>query len=75
MEHHILKIALGVDVSKENLAVCLCRLTVNLTKDFETPFEVSNDISGFKKLIRWLDKQVADRKDLLGGYGIHRDLS
>ncbi|PZX59564.1 hypothetical protein LY54_02913, partial [Salegentibacter mishustinae] len=41
MEHHILKVALGVDVSKDNLAVCLCRLTVNLTKEFEDPFEVS----------------------------------
>ena len=64
MKDHILKVALGVDVSKDNLAVCLCRLTVNLAKEFEDSFEVSNDISGFKKLIRWLDIQVAEREDL-----------
>jgi len=64
MKDHILKVALGVDVSKDNLAVCLCRLTVNLAKEFEDSFEVSNDISGFKKLIRWLDTQVAEREDL-----------
>lgn len=64
MEQHILKVALGVDVSKENLAVCLCRLRVNLTKEFEDSFEVSNDLPGFKKLIRWLDKHVPDREDL-----------
>jgi len=64
MEQHILKVALGVDVSKENLAVCLGRLTVSLTKEFEDPFEVSNDLVGFKKLIRWLDKEVASRDDL-----------
>ena len=64
MKDHILKVALGVDVSKDNLAVCLCRLTVNLAKEFEDSFEVSNDISGFKKLIRWLDAQVAEREDL-----------
>ena len=64
MEHNILKVALGVDVSKENLAVCLCRLTVNLAKEFEDSFEVSNDISGFRKLIRWIDKEVAYREDL-----------
>ena len=64
MEQHILKEALGVDVSKENLAVCFCRLTVNLTKEFEESFEVSNDLPGFKKLIHWLDKKVASRDDL-----------
>ncbi len=64
MEHNILKVALGIDVSKENLAVCLCRVTVNLTKEFEDPFEVSNDIPGFKKLLRWLDKEVACREDI-----------
>ena len=64
MDNHILKVALGVDVSKENLAVCLCRLTVNLAKEFEDSFEVSNDIPGFKKLIRWIDKEVASRDDL-----------
>jgi len=64
MKRNILKVTLGVDVSKENLAVCLCRLTVNLAKEFETPFEVSNDLSGFKKLVRWLDKEVASREDV-----------
>ncbi|WP_300439008.1 hypothetical protein [Christiangramia sp.] len=50
MEQHILKLALGVDVSKENLGVSLCRLTVNFAKEFEDSFRVSNDLSEFKNL-------------------------
>lgn len=61
MENRILKLALGVDVSKETLAVCLCGLTESLKKEFEDPFEVSNDLSGFKKLTGWLDKQAGNR--------------
>lgn len=64
MDQQILKVALGVDVSKKDLAVRLCRLTVTLDKEFEDGFEVSNDLPGFKKLIRWLDKQVPLREDL-----------
>jgi len=58
MKKQILKLSLGVDVSKDNLAVCLCRLTASLTKEFEDPFEVSNDQMGLKKLVKWLDKNA-----------------
>lgn len=64
MKEQILKRSLGVDVSKDNLAVCLCRLTASLTKEFEDPFEVSNDQMGFKKLVKWLDKNTGSPEDI-----------
>ena len=64
MEDNVLKVVLGVDVSKETLAVCLCRLTVSLVKEFEVPFEVSNDRKGYKKLIHWLAKEKVSKSDL-----------
>lgn len=64
MKKQILKLSLGVDVSKENLAVCLCRLTTTLTKEFEDPFEISNDQAGFKKLVKWLIKNSSSPADV-----------
>ncbi len=64
MKKQILKLSLGVDVSKETLAVCLCRLTARLAKEFEDPFEVSNNLPGFKKLVKWLLKNASSPEDI-----------
>lgn len=52
----ILKQCLGIDVSKSSLSLSLGYLTNNLSKKFESHVDVSNDLSGFKVLHKWLKK-------------------
>lgn len=54
----ILKQCLGVDVSKSGLSLCLGRLSDDLTKSFESHKDVSNDIGGYKLLVKWLKLRV-----------------
>jgi transposase len=54
----ILKQCLGIDVSKSSLSLSLGFLNSDLVKSFETHIDVSNDLSGFKVLLKWLKKGV-----------------
>jgi transposase len=56
METHVLRQALGIDVAKDTLAVCLGTLRHDLEKEFTTIADVSNDTSGFQRIIDWLIK-------------------
>ncbi len=54
----ILKQCLGIDVSKSSLSLSLGYLTNDLRKKFESHEDVSNDLSGFKILHKWLKKSL-----------------
>jgi transposase len=54
----ILKQCLGIDVSKLNLSLSLGFLTEKLEKQFMVHGDVSNDLSGYKELLKWLKKLV-----------------
>jgi transposase len=56
MKKIILKQALGVDISKASLSMCLGIMNGDLSKDFIPRADVSNDKIGFKKLAKWLEK-------------------
>lgn len=56
METITLKQALGVDVSKASLSMCLGIMRNDLTKDFIPGMDVSNDGIGFKEMSKWLAK-------------------
>jgi transposase len=60
-----LKQSLGIDVSKLNLSLSLGFLTGDLGKEFEIHSDVSNDVSGYKELLKWLKKSVDNSVDLL----------
>jgi hypothetical protein len=56
MKEVILKMALGIDVSKASLSMCLGVMNGNLEKDFIPTDDASNDEIGFKELSKWLKK-------------------
>ena len=56
MKVEVLKEALGIDVSKDGLSLCLGILKGDLEKDFIAREDVSNDKKGFKELSKWLIK-------------------
>ena len=60
-----LKQSLGIDVSKMNLSLALGYLTDKLEKEFISHEDVSNDLPGFKTLLRWLKRSVDNSIDLL----------
>jgi transposase len=60
-----LKQSLGIDVSKLNLSLSLGFLRENLVKEFESHCDVSNDLSGYKELLKWLKKSVDSTVDFL----------
>jgi transposase len=60
-----LKQCLGIDVSKLNLSLSLGFLTDKLIKEFKSHPDVSNDLSGYKELLKWLKKLVDSTVDLL----------
>lgn len=60
-----LKQSLGIDVSKLNLSLSLGFLTDTLAKEFLSHEDVSNDLSGYKILLKWLKKSVDSSVDLL----------
>ena len=53
-----LKQSLGIDVSKLKLSLSLGFLTGKLEKEFISHEDVSNDMSGYKELLKWLKKSV-----------------
>lgn len=62
----VLKQALGIDVSKASLSLCLGIMNGDLTKRFIPGSDVSNDKGGFKELTKWLNNvSVLDSKPLI----------
>lgn len=59
----VLKEALGIDVSKDSLSVCLGVLHQSLEKKFIQGKDVANDTKGFKILVKWL-KTVSKQEAL-----------
>ena len=60
-----LKQSLGIDVSKLKLSLSLGFLTGKLEKEFISHEDVSNDLSGYKTLLKWLKKSVNSSVDFL----------
>lgn len=60
-----LKQSLGIDVSKLNLSLTLGFLTETLAKEFIPRSDVSNDISGYKELLKWLKRSADPSVDML----------
>ena len=54
----VLKQCLGIDVSKISLSLSLGSLSSDLNKKFKTHVDVSNDLSGYNALTKWLKKSV-----------------
>ena len=61
----ILKQCLGIDVSKLSLSLSLGSLTNDLSKTFESHLDVSNDLTGYKTLVKWLEKSLNPRVDFI----------
>ena len=57
----VLKLSLGIDVSKESLSFSLGLLQSDLSKQFTPAKDVCNDTTGFRKLDSWLKKQVGEQ--------------
>jgi transposase len=55
MKKVVLQQSLGIDVSKASLSRCLGSMNADLSKSFIPESDVSNDLEGFKKLIKWLE--------------------
>ena len=55
MKKEVLKQALGIDVSKDNLSLCLGVLWNDLGKEFITRKDVLNKPIGFKELFKWIE--------------------
>ena len=60
-----LKQSLGIDVSKLNLSLSLGFLNERLVKEFKSRPDVSNDIKGYKVLLKWLGASVDPEVELL----------
>lgn len=59
----VLKQALGIDVSKDSLSICLGVLKQDLEKEFYVTEDVPNTRHGFKELTQWL-KKASLKKEL-----------
>jgi transposase len=60
-----LKQSLGIDVSKLNLSLSPGFLNEKLVKEFEFHPDISNDIKGYKVLLKWLKASVDPEVELL----------
>jgi len=60
-----LKQSLGIDVSKLNLSLSLGFLNGMLEKEFDSHPDVSNDLKGYKELLKWLKASVDSEVELL----------
>jgi len=56
MKETVLKEALGIDVSKATLSICLGIMQRDLSKDFISREDVTNDKVGFKELSSWFKR-------------------
>lgn len=60
-----LKQSLGIDVSKSTLSLSFGFLTNKLEKRFISHQDVSNDLSGYRTLLKWLKRSVDSKVGLL----------
>lgn len=65
MEEQVLKQALGIDVAKATLSVCLGSLKADLGKEFIAIADVSNDVKGFRQIDKWLTKLKVPKQKLV----------
>jgi len=65
MELQVLKQALGIDVAKDSLSLCLGTLKQDLEKEFTVSVDVTNDAKGFQKIEKWLGKLGAQKEKLV----------
>jgi transposase len=65
MEEQILKQALGIDVAKDTLSVCLGSLKPDLEKEFIAIADVSNDAKGFQQIDKWLTRLGVKKEKLV----------
>jgi transposase len=61
----VLKQCLGIDVSKLTLSPCLGWLTDDLSKEFKSHEDVSNDVKGFKLLLKWLRLRIDSKVNFI----------
>lgn len=61
----ILKQCLGIDVSKSSLSLTLGYLNHGLGKRFESHLDVSNDLAGYKMIVKWLEKSLDANVDFI----------
>lgn len=62
MDRHAFDYFVGIDVSKETLDLCL---RCSLDEPARSAIRVENNRPGFKRLLQWLSKQVAQRERCL----------
>lgn len=65
MEPQLLKQALGIDVAKDSLSLCLGTLKQGLEKEFTASADVTNDTKGFQRIEQWLAKLGAQKEKLV----------
>jgi transposase len=65
MEEQILKQALGIDVAKDTLSVCLGSLKPDLEKEFIAIADVSNDAKCFQQIDKWLTRLGVKKEKLV----------
>ncbi|ALJ00722.1 IS110 family transposase [Rufibacter tibetensis] len=65
MKPHVLKQALGIDVAKDSLSLCLGTLTQDLEKQFVAGGDVANDPKGFQRMEKWLAKLEVHKEKLV----------
>ncbi|WP_424367181.1 IS110 family transposase [Maribacter sp.] len=54
----VLRHCIGVDVSKDSLSICSCKLGPDLVKTFDFGEDVGNDRTGFDNLLDWIRGQT-----------------
>ena len=65
MEAPVLKQALGIDVAKDSLSLCLATLKPDLEKEFIITADVTNNVLGFQKITDWLKKLNIQKEKLV----------
>ncbi len=58
------KQVIGIDVSKDTLAVCYGFVEENQTVHYQKPCIFNNDLKGFNKLFDWVE-EVSDSRTIL----------
>ncbi len=53
-QSQVLKHSIGIDVSKDSLSVCSCKLMEDLQKEFVLGKDVPNTPHGFRSLLKWI---------------------
>lgn len=65
MKLQVLKQALGIDVAKDSLSLCLGTLKLDLEKEFIACADITNDAKGHQKIDRWLIKLGVDKEKMV----------